>query len=215
MMNFRLFYQMIKPVNISYFCRNISNINNSTKNIPYLDKKHIIISDNSGNSDNSDKMLSIIKKPCKYSVHYDTVCCRYNPSKSPFYINPCGKNNGLDINDTIINSYIKAELAARDHAVSKILRKLDDKLYNINFVLKNLSNEPYIVILSNIDKPINITIDNKIFTFSIEWFMENNFFQDEVKKAAKSIIPNGFLTFSLNRYTGIYKIYVNHIKTIN
>ena len=212
MMNFKLFYQMIKPVNISYFCR---NINNSAKIIPYIDQKHIIISDNSDNSDNSDKMLSIIKKPCKYSVRFDTVCCRYNPSKSPFYINPCGKNNGLNINDTIMNDYIKAELSARENAISKIIRKLDEKLYNINFMLKNQTNEPYIVILSNIDEPINITIDNKIFTFSIEWFMENNFFQEEVKKTAKTIIPNGFLTFSLNRYTGIYKIYVNCIKTIN
>jgi hypothetical protein len=211
-MNFRLFYQIVKPVNLSYFCR---NINNSTKIIPYLDQKNIIISDNSDNSGNSNKMLSIIKKPCKYSIHYDTVCCCYNPSTSPFYIYPCDKNNGLDINDIVMNDYIKAELSARTHAISKILRKIDDKLYNINFVLKNLSNEPYIVILTNIDKPINITINNKIFTFSIEWFMENNFFQEEVKKATKIIIPNAFLIFSLNRYTGIYKIYVNNIKRCN
>ena len=113
-----------------------------------------------------------------------------------------------------MDMYIKAELTAHEIAINKIVRKLDNKLYNINFVLKNLSNEPYIVIISNIDESINITIDNKIFTFSIEWFMYNNFFQEKVKKIAKTIIPNGFLTFSLNRYTGIYKIYVNNVKKI-
>ena len=162
-------------------------------------------------------MLSIIKKPCKYSIRFDTICCRYKPIKTPFCINPCGKYNVRNINYpnyTIMDTYIKAELSAREIAISKILKKLDNKLYNINFVLKNSSNEPYIVIISNIDEPINIHIDNKIFTFSIEWFMDNNFFQEEVKKVAKTIIPNGFLTFSLNRYTGIYKIYVNNIKKL-